>query len=158
MARAEFKIEGIRQLQERLFAKKEAVERRLDMELRQLGEDAVTHAKKNKGYKDHTANLKNSISYALFKDGELLMQSIGNIPEPDATKEGQGQVEDNLTAYATRNGVIAAKGYTLIIVAGMNYGAAVESKGYNVLYLTGKWINDKMKEILQEVLEDAKDI
>lgn len=158
MARAEFKIKGIRQLQERLLAKKEVVERRLDMELRQLGEDAVTHAKENKGYKDHTANLKNSISYALFKDGELLTQSIGNIPEPDATKEGQSQVEGNLTAYATKNGVIAAKGYTLIVVAGMNYGAAVESKGYNVLYLTGKWINDKMKEILQEVLEDAKDI
>lgn len=158
MARIEFKAEGIKQLQERLLVKKEAVERRLDMELRQLGEEAVIHAKENKGYKDHTANLKNSLSYALFKDGELVMQSVGRIPEPNATKEGQGQVEDNLTAYATKDGVIAAKGYTLIVVAGMNYGACVQAKGYNVLDLTEKWMHDKMKEIMQEVLEDAKDI
>lgn len=156
MAKAEFKIQGIEALQKRLLQMKEAVEARLDMELRQLGEDAVTHAKENKGYKDRTANLKNSISYALFKDGELVMQSIGQIPEPEATKEGQAQVEDNLTRYATEDGVVAANGYTVIVVAGMNYGAPVEHKGYNVLYLTKGWMRDRMREILQEVLEDAK--
>lgn len=158
MAKAEFKVEGVKQLQERLLKMKEAVETRLDMELRQLGEEAVTHAKENKGYHDRTANLKNSISYALYKDGEPIMESTGKIPEPDATKEGQEQVEDNLVRYATKDGVVAPKGYTLIVVAGMNYGAPVEHKGYNVLYLTGKWLNGRMKEILQEVLEDAKDI
>lgn len=158
MAKLEIKAEGIQQLQDKLLKMKEAAERRLDMELRQLGEDAVTHAKEHKGYKDHTANLKNSISYALYKDGEMVMQSVGNIPEPDATKEGQGQIEDNLVRYATEDGVVAAKGYTLIVVAGMNYGAYVEAKGYNVLNLTEKWMHDKMKEILQEILDDAKDI
>lgn len=158
MAKVEIKAQGIEALQKKLLERKEAVERRLDMELRQLGEEAVTHAKENKGYKDHTANLKNSISYALFKDGVLMIQSVGNIPEPNATKEGQGQVEANLTRFATKDGIVAPKGYTLIVVAGMNYGAAVESKGYNVLYLTGKWLHDRMKEILQEVLDDAKQI
>lgn len=158
MAKVDIKVQGLEQLQQRLLRMKEAVEIRLDMELRQLGEDAVTHAKENKGYHDRTANLKNSISYALYKDGEPVMQSIGQIPEPEATKEGQEQVEDNLTRFATKDGVVAPKGYTLIVVAGMNYGAAVESKGYNVLYLTGKWMHDKMKEILQEVLEDAKEL
>lgn len=158
MAKFEIKAEGIQQLQEKLLKMKEAIERRLDMELRQLGEEAVTHAKEKKGYKDHTANLKNSISYALYKDGELVQQSIGNIPEPDATKEGQEQVEDNLVRYATQDGVVAPKGYTLIVVAGMNYGVYVQAKGYNVLDLTEKWMHDKMKEILKEVLEDAKDI
>lgn len=137
---------------------KEAVETRLDMELRQLGEDAVTHAKENKGYKDHTSNLKNSISYALYKDGEQVGLSIGNIPEPDATKDGQAQVEDNLVRYATKDGVVAPKGYTLIVVAGMNYGACVEYKGYNVLGLTKEWMRDQMRQILKEVLEDAKDL
>lgn len=158
MAKAEFKVEGIKQLQERLLNMTEAVETRLDMELRQLGEDAVTHAKENKGYKDHTSNLKNSISYALYKDGEPVMQHIGQIPEPDATKEGQSQVEDNLVRYATKDGVVAPKGYTLIVVAGMNYGAPVEHKGYNVLGLTKEWMREQMKIILQEVLEDAKDL
>lgn len=158
MAKLEIKAEGIQQLQEKLLKMKDAVERRLDMELMQLGEEAVTHAKEHKGYKDHTANLKNSISYALFKDGQLVQQNIGQIPEPDATKEGQGQVEDNLTRFATQDGVVAPKGYTLIVVAGMNYGVYVQAKGYNVLNLTEKWMHDKMKEIMQEVLEDVKDL
>lgn len=158
MAKVDFKVEGIEQLQQRLLRLKEAVETRLDMELRQLGEDAVTYAKEHKGYHDRTANLKNSLSYALYKDGEPIMQSIGQIPEPDATNEGQEQVEDNLTRFATYDGVVAPKGYTLIVVAGMNYGAHVEHKGYNVLNLTKTWMHDKMKEILQEVLEDAKDL
>lgn len=158
MAKLEIKAEGIQQLQEKLLKMKEAVEKRLDMELMQLGEDAVTYAKDHKGYKDHTANLKNSISYALFKDGQLVRQNIGQIPEPDATKEGQGQVEDNLIRFATKDGVVAPKGYTLIVVAGMNYGFYVQAKGYTVLDLTEKWMHDKMKEIMQEVLEDAKDL
>lgn len=137
---------------------KDAVERRLDMELRQLGEESCTHAKENKGYKDRTANLKNSMSYALFKDGQQVMQSIGQIPKPDEDKNGQQQVSENLSLYAAGSGVVAAKGYTLIVVAGMNYGKYVEAKGYNVLYLTGKWMHDKMKEIINEILEDAKSL
>lgn len=158
MAKVDIKIQGIEQLQQRLLRMKEAVETRLDKELRHLGEDAVTHAKDNKGYKDHTSNLKNSISYALYKDGEPVMQHIGQIPDPDATKEGQSQVEDNLVSYATKDGVVAPKGYTLIVVAGMNYGAPVEFKGYNVLNLTKEWMREQMKQILQEVLENAKDL
>lgn len=122
MARFEIKVEGIQKLQERLLQMKEGVEARLDMELSQLGEDAVTHAKLNKGYHDQTANLKNSISYALYKDGELVRQEIGNIPKPEASAAGQGQVSESLAVYASKAGVVAAKGYTLIVVAGMNYG------------------------------------
>lgn len=158
MAKIDFKFRGIEQIQNKLASMAEAVNARLGVELRQIGEDAVTHAKENKGYKDHTANLKNSISYALYKDGELVSQNIGQIPEPDATKEGQSQVSDNLTRFATEDGVVAPKGYTLIVVAGMNYGASVEAKGYNVLYLTQKWMHDRMLETLKEVLEDAKSI
>ena len=121
MAKIDFKVRGIEQLQKKLASMEEAVNARLDVELRQLGEDAVTHAKENKGYKDHTSNLKNSISYALYKGGELVSQNIGQIPEPDATKEGQSQVSDNLTRFALDKNVVAPKGYTLIVVAGMNY-------------------------------------
>ena len=65
---------------------------------------------------------------------------------------------DNLTRFAVENNVVAPKGYTLIVVAGMNYGAPVEAKGYNVLYLTQKWMHDRMLETLKEVLEDAKSL
>lgn len=152
--KAEFKIEGIEKLQQRLYERKEALQRVLSMKLLQLAEEAVTHAKENKGYQDRTANLKNSISFALFYDGELVMQQVGNIPQPkEAPKEHKG-VESNLEQFCSEEGVVRPKGYSLIIVAGMEYGVHVEHKGYNVLHLTKYFLRDEMKRILEETIEE----
>ena len=154
--KAEFKVEGIRQLQQRLNERKEALKRVLDMKLLQLAEEAVTHAKHNKGYKDRTANLKNSISFALFYDGELVTQQVGKIPQPnEAPKEHQG-VASNLEQFCSETGVVRPTGYSLIIVAGMEYGAHVEHKGYNVLHLTKYYLRDEMKKVLEETIDDIK--
>ncbi len=152
--KAEFKVEGLRELQQRLNKRKEALKRVLDMKLLQLAEEAVTHAKWNKGYKDRTANLKNSISFALFYDGKLVTEHIGQIPEPDATEGGQSQVETALDTFARQEGVVAPTGYSLIIVAGMSYGAHVEHKGYNVLHLTKYFLRDELKRILEETIDE----
>ena len=154
MAKVDFKIKGIEELQKRLNQMKESVDNRLAMELRQVGEEAVTFSKENKGYHDRTANLKNSISYALFKDGELLEQHIGNIPKPNEDAGGQAQVADNLARYATQEGVVKPQGYTLIVVAGMNYGKYVEDKGYNVLYLTQNYLREELKKVINGIIND----
>ena len=154
MAKVDFKIKGIEELQKRLNQMKESVDNRLAMELRQVGEEAVTFSKENKGYHDRTANLKNSISYALFKDGELLEQHIGNIPKPNEDAGGQAQVADNLSRYATQEGVVKPQGYTLIVVAGMNYGKYVEDKGYNVLYLTQNYLREELKKVINGIIND----
>lgn len=154
MAKVDFKIKGIEELQKRLNQMKESVDNRLAMELRQVGEEAVTFSKENKGYHDRTANLKNSISYALFKDGELLEQHIGNIPKPNEDAGGQAQVADNLARYAAQEGVVKPKGYTLIVVAGMNYGKYVEDKGYNVLYLTQNYLREELKKVINGIIND----
>lgn len=154
MASVDFKIKGIRELQKRLKEKSALVEQRLEMELRQVGEEAVTFSKENKGYHDRTANLKNSISYALFKDGELIEQHIGKIPKPNEDANGQAQVADNLTRYAAIDGVVKPKGYTLIVVAGMNYGKYVEDKGYNVLYLTQNYLREELKKVINGIISD----
>lgn len=72
MAKIESKVEDIQQLQEELLKMNETIDRRIDMKLCQLVEYAVTYAKEHKGYKYRTANLKNSISYALNKDCEIV--------------------------------------------------------------------------------------
>lgn len=154
MAKVDFKIKGIEELQKRLKEKSDSIERRLEMELRQVSEEAVTFSKENKGYHDRTANLKNSISYALFKDGELIEQHIGNIPKPEEDVNGQAQVADNLARYATQDGVVKPQGYTLIVVAGMNYGKYVEDKGYNVLYLTQNYIREELKKVINGIIND----
>ena len=154
MAKVDFKIKGIEELQKRLKEKSDSIERKLAMELRQVGEKAVTFSKENKGYHDRTANLKNSISYALFKDGELVEQHIGKIPKPDEDANGQAQVADNLSRYATQEGVVKPQGYTLIVVAGMNYGKYVEDKGYNVLYLTQNYLREELKKVIDGIIKD----
>ena len=150
--KAEFKFEGLEMLQERLTQKAEQLKSALDMRLLQLCEDAVTYSKEHKGYKDRTANLKNSISFALFRDGELLRMYEGKLTVPNATKEGQAQVSENLQEYAN-SGVVAPKGYSLVIVAGMNYGVYVEHRGYNVLHLTKYYLKDELEKILGNVIE-----
>ena len=154
--KAEFKVEGLQKLQEKLLERKEAYRRVLDMKIRQLAEEAVSHAKHNKGYRDRTANLKNSISYALFYDGELMTQMIGQIPNPQEAPKGHQAVESNLESFAHQEGVVRPKGYSLIIVAGMEYGAYVEHRGYNVLYLTKYFLRDEMRKILEETIEEIK--
>ena len=154
MAKVDFKIGGIKELQKRLKEKSDSIERKLAMELRQVGEEAVTFSKENKGYHDQTSNLKNSISYALFKDGELIEQHIGKIPKPNEDANGQAQVADNLTRYAAQEGVVKPQGYTLIVVAGMNYGKYVEDKGYNVLYLTQNYLREELKKVIKGIISD----
>lgn len=156
MAKVNIKIKGLQELQQKLNEKKQAVENTLNMLFPELGEKAVVFSKDNKGYMDRTANLKNSISFAVFHDGKLLTTQIGQIPEPERIKKGQSQVQNALDEYALRPGVVAPKGYTIIVVAGMEYGKYVEDKGYNVLYLTKNFLKDGMKDIFDTILEEIK--
>lgn len=156
MADAKWQIKGREALQQRLNAMRDQMVTYLNTRLMQLAEEAVTYSKENKGYKDRTANLKNSISFALFLDGELVTSRTGQIPKPEEAEDGQKGVDNALEAYTQQEGVVAPKGYSLVIVAGMNYGKYVEDKGYNVLYLTKHYLRDEMKKVLEEVVENVK--
>lgn len=155
MAEATLQVKGLEALQRKLKARKEALENGLITELSQLAEEAVVYSKSNKGYRDRTANLKNSISFALFKDGEQVTTKIGNIPKPEEAPGGQEAVQAALEEYAA-SGVVAPKGFSLVIVAGMEYGRYVEDKGYNVLHLTRYFLRDEMKKIIERVIERIK--
>lgn len=171
MAKIEIKVKGIEALQRRLLQKKEMIENRLNTELLQLAEESVVFSKNNKGYKDRTANLKNSISFALYHDGKQITKSIGegyNATYKDEHNKGQNnpytkgevmQMRSNaLEEYAQKQGVVATSGYSLVIVAGMSYGKYVEDKGYNVLYLTRHFLHEEMKKIIENIKEDIMNL
>ena len=67
-------------------------------------------------YHDVTANLRNSIGYFVFHNGELVHEK-NNI----------------VTNLANIQDIIKPSGFQLIGIAGMNYASYVESKGYNVI-------------------------
>ena len=156
MAKVELQIKGREALQKRLNEKRQYVINTLNTRLAQLAEEAVTYSKNNKGYKDRTAKLKNSISFALYLDGQLITSAVGKIPKEEEAQGGQEGVSAALNEYAQKEGVVAPKGYSLVIVAGMNYGKYVEDKGYNVLHLTKYFLRDEMKKIFEEVAEMIK--
>lgn len=156
MAKVELQIKGREALQKRLNEKRQQIISYLNMRLMQLAEEAVTYSKDNKGYQDRTANLKNSISFALYLDGQLITSVIGKIPKAEEAESGQEGVSAALSEYAQKEGVVAPKGYSLVIVAGMSYGKYVEDKGYNVLHLTKYFLREEMKKVFGEVAEMIK--
>lgn len=158
MANVKLQIRGREALQQKLNEKREQLIKVLNVRLMQLAEEAVIYSKDNKGYQDRTANLKNSISFALYLDGEIVVSKIGAIPKAEEVVGGQDAVGEALQNYAQQEGVVAPKGYSLIIVAGMNYGKYVEDKGYNVLHLTKYYLRSEMKKIFEEVIETIKGV
>lgn len=83
-----------------------------------VGETFVKNARANGSYKDQTGNLRGSVGYVIFKDG--VKRSTGPIP-----KNSRKLIEDLRSKYMA--------GYVLIVFAGMDYAAAVESMGKDVL-------------------------
>lgn len=155
MAKIELKVKGIEAIQQRLLERKQALEERLEDELRVVAENAVTHAKLHKGYKDRTTNLKNTISYVLYKDGMPVSRHIGhNKPKKGERVVSDAEVQERLQKYASDNKIVNSKGYCLVIVAPMEYAAAVESKGYNVLYLTKFFLQDEIKLLIKDIMNE----
>ena len=67
-------------------------------------------------YEDQTTNLRNSIGYFIFHNGELIREK-----------------NDDITNKSKVEGFVNPTGFQLILIAGMNYASYVESKGYNVI-------------------------
>ena len=67
-------------------------------------------------YKDQTTNLRNSIGYFIYFNGELVSFHNKDITNIEKVKE-----------------FVKPSGFQLILIVGMNYASYVESKGYNVI-------------------------
>lgn len=123
-------------------------EKALLMVLNDLGMELVKIARDEHNYTDRTGNLTNSMGYAIIKGHHLLQ--VG----------GEGSGEGSKAAMETCLKVAGETPdkYTLAIVAGMDYAAYVEAKGYNVLIpaelQASKIFVPRMKELFAKF--DAK--
>lgn len=92
--------------------------------LQSLGEALVKYARDSHNYTDRTGNLTNSIGYVVVHKSQIVYSGIStNMPL------AQKGALDTAMAMANR----LKDEWALIIVAGMNYAAYVEAKGYNVI-------------------------
>jgi len=100
-----------------------SIEQRIIWTLAMVGENFVNDARNIRTYKDQTGNLRSSIGYIIARDGNIIQENI------------EGKAEGKAQAKKVADEILREdkKGFVLICVAGMEYAAAVESKGYDVI-------------------------
>lgn len=91
--------------------------------LNALGMELVSYARERHTYIDRTGNLTNSMGYVILKNGRQIAHG----------GEQGGEGEAAAMKLYNELALTSNYDYTLVIVAGMEYAAYVESKGYNVL-------------------------
>jgi len=109
--------------------KTDRIESAIIARLQYIGETFVNNARTNGAYLDHTGNLRSSIGYVILKDGKVLFENYQAASK--GTDKEKGVATGKKLAKQVRSGL--SKGYVLIVVAGMDYAAAVESMGKDVL-------------------------
>ena len=96
-----------------------------------IGEEFVNKARVDGEYQDQTSNLRGSVAYDVVRNGVTL--------QSDYSGGGKGDNESKYFAVKAVNDVIFENSLLsddmiwLIGVAGMEYAAAVESKGWDVI-------------------------
>ncbi|SFS30783.1 hypothetical protein [Lutibacter maritimus] len=108
--------------------------------LQYLGEKFVNEARSNDTYKDRTGNLRSSIGYIILKDGKIIESNFSG--KKVGKNKGAEIANEIKTEYPD--------GYVLIGVAGMNYAAAVEAKGFDVITGAAPEV-ELLKSILSEI-------
>lgn len=108
---------------------KEEAEDKIFNLLAAAGEMFVKYARELHTYEDQTGNLRSSIGYVVCKDGESItenfQQSDKGTDKTTGNYRGKQLAETIASSYHS--------GYVLVGVAGMQYAAAVEAKGYDVV-------------------------
>jgi hypothetical protein len=109
--------------------KTDRIESALIARLQYIGEAFVNNARNNGAYLDHTGNLRSSIGYVILRDGKVLFENYQLAQK--GTDKTKGMATGKKLVKEVKAGL--SKGYVLIVVAGMDYAASVESMGKDVL-------------------------
>jgi hypothetical protein len=129
-----------------MLERKQVILDAITQRLQFVGEKFVIAARNNRTYKDVTGNLRSSIGYVILYNGK--------------------QLSDNF--QGTASGVVFAKkavaeirqkypiGFVLIVVAGMDYAAAVEAKGFDVISTSSIEAKNDLKKALKNLNEKLK--
>lgn len=97
-------------------------EKKIIKSLNYIGMTCIAEARNNGNYIDQTGNLRSSIGYAILKNGTPI-KTLG-FQKVKKGDEGLKKGENLIKSVAYEFG----SGYVLIVVAGMNYAAYVETK------------------------------
>lgn len=138
------------------------IERGILNTLMYVGEVCVNHARSVNTYHDQTGNLRNSIGYVITQNGQILHSNFERkVAAVIVTQNGiarrRTDIRDGMIAGEELAEKLAANypfGYAVIVVAGMNYAAAVESRGLDVLTSAELLAEEIVPGLLRDLKED----
>lgn len=140
-------------VQKRLDAFLDAIEQKQIARLQRLGEMCLIEARQHKGYMMQTGALLSSTGYQIFVDG-VALHSQFDAASGAQSEAAQKGVEAGL-AIADKVGK-QTRGVALIVVAGMNYAAYVEAKGYNVLTTAENLAKEQLPKMLEKLISNIQ--
>lgn len=141
MAKANFKPADIRRHLNQGAAR---IEEQIIIRLQYLAEATIAVARQTDSYLDQTGNLRSSIGYMILKDGRVISESF------EAVKGGSAGVAAG-RKHAKQVAGEYPRGFVLVVVAGMHYGAILESRGVDVLSSAELYAKAKLPGMLEKL-------
>ncbi len=101
------------------------------------------------GFNDVTGNLRSSIGFTVLHNGQTKLENF------EASKSGTDKVKgmNEAKKYIRELKANFTEGYVLIVVAGMGYAAAVESRGKDVITGSSLVAERMLKQALKRLKE-----
>jgi hypothetical protein len=129
------------------------VEKKQIARLQRLGEICLVEARTNKGYMMQTGALLSSTGYEVFVDGVAIHSQFDAASGAESNAAEMGIKSGQSIAETIGKGT---KGIALVVVAGMNYAAYVEAKGYNVLSSAEHLAERELPRMLEKLISNIK--
>lgn len=129
------------------------IEKKQISRLQRLGEMCLVEARTNKGYMMQTGALLSSTGYEVFVDGVAIHSQFDAASGAESNAAETGIKSGQSIAESIGKGT---KGIALVVVAGMNYAAYVEAKGYNVLSSAEHLAERELPRMLEKLISNIK--
>lgn len=129
------------------------IEKKQVARLQRLGEMCLVEARTNKGYMMQTGALLSSTGYEVFVDGVAIHSQFDAASGAESNAAETGIKSGQNIAETIGKGT---KGIALVVVAGMNYAAYVEAKGYNVLSSAEHLAERELPRMLEKLISNIK--
>ena len=129
------------------------IEKKQIARLQRLGEMCLVEARTNKGYMMQTGALLSSTGYEVFIDGVAIHSQFDAASGAESNAAETGIKSGQSIAETIGKGT---KGIALVVIAGMNYAAYVEAKGYNVLSSAEHLAERELPRMLEKLISNIK--
>lgn len=144
---------GFNNIRKKIEAMKKNMNQKILRKLEYIAEDVLNDARQKGNYMDRTGNLRSSIGCRIYFNGQPVksyaVQLVGNPTESEkrlSLEELQSNFDDAMKQYEDEH-IAGIEGYTIALVAGMNYAYYVEAKGFNVLHESNVMLQRRIEEL-----------